>query len=76
MADLGLPDLSSLLCKTGVVFKIHRCLAEFLVFVRDRSLRSEYHPVVFGHEINLAQDIETVGVTSVTGFRHREFVTL
>jgi hypothetical protein len=27
-----------------------------------------YDPVVAGHAINLAQDVETMGVTSVAGF--------
>jgi hypothetical protein len=39
-----------------------------VIFVLDRLLGSESDPVVVGHEINLAQDSEMVGVTSVAGF--------
>jgi hypothetical protein len=34
-----------------------------------RSFRSRYDLAVVGHEIDLAPGIETVGVTSVAGFR-------
>jgi hypothetical protein len=34
-ADLGLPDLVSLLGKTGVVAKTHRCLAAFFAIHRN-----------------------------------------
>jgi hypothetical protein len=37
--------------------------------IRFVTIRFRYNLVVTGHEINIALDIKTMGVTSVAGFR-------